>query len=156
IFALSVDKLDLTAGSPASLVTFSARGSALATATFTASYGRGAVGTTMHPETPTLAGFTLASNDIVDGKFKNDQTLNASGCSAGNKSPERHGPGAPPDTQSFALTVYDPDAPTGSGFWHWLAFDIPATATSLPNSAGAAGVAIGGTGAQGYNDAAIE
>ena len=58
------------------------------------------------------------------------------GCGGENVSPalEWHNP--PPGTRSFALTVYDPDAPTGSGWWHWMMFDIPATENGLPRGAG--------------------
>src|SRR5262249_35773150 len=53
-----------------------------------------------------------------------------------------------------ALSVYDPDAPTGSGFWHWLAFDIPMSTAALAKGGGTAGASLGG-GVQGYNDAGI-
>jgi Raf kinase inhibitor-like YbhB/YbcL family protein len=152
ISALNVDKLEgLSSASPAALVTFSALGATLGTATFTATYGRGTPGTATHPEVPTLAGFTLASDDIPAGTIGNEQVLNTFGCMGDNLSPELHWTGAPAGTLSYALTVYDPDAPTGSGFWHWLAFDIPATTTSLAKGAGAANAALGG-GVQGYND----
>jgi Raf kinase inhibitor-like YbhB/YbcL family protein len=150
--ALSVDHLGLTPGAPGALVTFAALGSTLGTASFTASFGRGTPGTTMHPEPPTLAGFTLASDDVpANGTFGNEQVLNSFGCSGGNLSPRLRWAGAPATAKSFVLTVFDPDAPTGSGFWHWLAFDIPATTTSLDKGAGSAGAALGG-GVQGYND----
>ena len=150
--ALSVESLGLTAGSPGALVTFAALGSTLGTATFTATFGRGTPGTTTHPDTPTRPGFTLTSAEVpAGGTFASDQVLNAFGCAGANVSPSLTWSGAPPGTQSFVLTVFDPDAPTGSGFWHWLAFDIPATTTSLAKGAGTAGAALGG-GVQGYND----
>jgi Raf kinase inhibitor-like YbhB/YbcL family protein len=150
--ALSVDHLGLTASAPGALVTFSARASTLATATFTATYGRGTPGTTMHPEVPTMAGFTLSSADVPSGgTFASEQVLNAFGCTGANLSPRLSWTGAPTGTLSFVLTVFDPDAPTGSGFWHWLAFDIPASVTQLDKSAGRAGNTPGG-GVQGYND----
>jgi Raf kinase inhibitor-like YbhB/YbcL family protein len=74
--------------------------------------------------------FTVISNSFNDGDYlPNDFILSAEfgfGCAGGNKSPHLQWSGAPPDTKSFAVTCYDPDAPTGSGFWHWLVVNIPA------------------------------
>jgi Raf kinase inhibitor-like YbhB/YbcL family protein len=86
------------------------------------------------------AGFTLTSPDIkpgstIDKKFE----FNGFGCSGENKSPALKWSGAPKDTKSFVVTVYDPDAPTGSGWWHWSVVNIPASVTELPADAGAAG-----------------
>jgi Raf kinase inhibitor-like YbhB/YbcL family protein len=81
------------------------------------------------------AAFDLKSKDITPGsKIKNDFIFNGMDCKGDNKSPELHWSGAPKGTKSFAVTLYDPDAPTGSGFWHWVIINIPATQTSLPQS----------------------
>lgn len=95
------------------------------------------------------AGFKLESPDIqaggtIDRKFE----FNGFGCSGENKSPALKWSGAPKDTKSFAVTVYDPDAPTGSGWWHWSVINIPAGTTGLAADAGAAGGANLPKGAQ--------
>lgn len=83
------------------------------------------------------AQFTLSSPDIADGKpFSETQMLNGFGCEGGNVSPALSWENAPAGTKSFALTVYDPDAPTGSGWWHWVLYNIPADANALAAGAG--------------------
>ncbi len=83
------------------------------------------------------AAFKLSSPDIrAKGTIADEQVFNGFGCTGKNVSPALNWRGAPAGTKSFALTVYDPDAPTGSGFWHWVVFDIPANATSMPKNAG--------------------
>src|ERR1700721_2087326 len=78
---------------------------------------------------------TLTSPDIAPGaKIADAQVFNAFGCTGGNISPALSWSGAPKDTKSFALSVYDPDAPTGSGFWHWVVFKIPPDGLGLPKS----------------------
>ncbi|MDB5874119.1 MAG: YbhB/YbcL family Raf kinase inhibitor-like protein [Ramlibacter sp.] len=89
------------------------------------------------------AGFTLTSPDIkanalMDKKFE----ANVFGCTGENKSPALKWSDAPKDTKSYAVTVYDPDAPTGSGWWHWSVINIPASVTELRANAGAAGGAL--------------
>jgi Raf kinase inhibitor-like YbhB/YbcL family protein len=83
-------------------------------------------------QTPT---FRLWSDDLKAGAFANEQVYNSFGCAGGNVSPHLAWTGAPQGTQSFVVTVYDPDAPTGSGFWHWVVANIPASATMISSSA---------------------
>ena len=86
------------------------------------------------------AKFRLTSTDVKRGAMIDDKfVFNAGGCTGANTSPALSWSGAPEGTKSFVLTVYDPDAPTGSGFWHWVMFNIPASVTSLPEGAGAQG-----------------
>ncbi|HEY0977436.1 MAG TPA: YbhB/YbcL family Raf kinase inhibitor-like protein [Flavobacteriales bacterium] len=79
--------------------------------------------------------FTLTSSD-VGGQATTQQVFNGMGCTGQNLSPQLSWTHAPAGTKSFAVTMYDPDAPTGSGFWHWVVFDLPPTTTSLPTGAG--------------------
>ena len=80
--------------------------------------------------------FTLFSPDLASGTFANKFILNGFGCTGGNVSPELRWSNVPPGTESLALQVYDPDAPTGSGFWHWAVYNIPPTVTHLAQGAG--------------------
>jgi Raf kinase inhibitor-like YbhB/YbcL family protein len=80
--------------------------------------------------------FTLASADLISGTFAPQYILNGFGCTGGNISPQLAWSNPPAGTQSFTLQVYDPDAPSGSGFWHWAVYNIPASATGLPRGAG--------------------
>jgi len=83
--------------------------------------------------------FKITSPDFVNGgTIRMAQVFNSFGCSGGDISPALHWSGAPAGTKSFAITIYDPDAPTGSGWWHWVVFNIPADVSSLPAGAGAA------------------
>ncbi|RYC17752.1 YbhB/YbcL family Raf kinase inhibitor-like protein [Ciceribacter ferrooxidans] len=78
------------------------------------------------------ADFTLSSADIRDGgALAEAQVANAFGCTGGNVSPQLSWSNAPEGTKSFVVSAYDPDAPTGSGFWHWAMFNIPASVTGL-------------------------
>jgi Raf kinase inhibitor-like YbhB/YbcL family protein len=89
--------------------------------------------------TAAAADFTVASKDVAPGKtVAQDFIFGGFGCTGKNLSPELHWTGAPAGTQSFAVNIYDPDAPTGSGWWHWVVINLPATTTSLPQGAGAA------------------
>jgi Raf kinase inhibitor-like YbhB/YbcL family protein len=80
--------------------------------------------------------FTLSSPDLKSGAFDNKHVLNGFGCRGENISPTLEWRNVPAGTKSLALQVYDPDAPTGSGFWHWAVYNIPPTTTGLPQGAG--------------------
>jgi len=83
------------------------------------------------------AGFALSSPSIKpNSKLGPDQVFNGFGCTGNNISPALNWSGAPKGTKSFALTVYDPDAPTGSGWWHWVVYNLPETTSGLPQGAG--------------------
>jgi Raf kinase inhibitor-like YbhB/YbcL family protein len=102
--------------------------------------------------------FTLKSTDL-GGQFTNQFMAGNFGCNGGNISPELSWVNAPAETKSFAITMYDQDAPTGSGFWHWVVVNIPANITELKPGAGNTGSnllpagslqSINDTGAPGY------
>ena len=94
--------------------------------------------------------FELSSPDLRDHKaFSQSEIANIFGCNGGNQAPRLQWSGAPDGTKSFVVTMFDPDAPTGSGFWHWLTWDIPSKAKSLDATALPAG-AVAGT-----NDAGL-
>lgn len=81
--------------------------------------------------------FTLESAEVKPNlKISDKHVYNGFGCTGGNISPSLTWSNPPPGTKSFAVTVYDPDQPTGSGWWHWVVFNIPADVTSLPAGAG--------------------
>ncbi|QJT10457.1 YbhB/YbcL family Raf kinase inhibitor-like protein [Oceanidesulfovibrio marinus] len=82
-------------------------------------------------------GFTLKSPDISEGQpLPNAQVLNNFGCTGENISPALEWSDPPEGAKSFAVTVFDPDAPRDGGWWHWVVFNIPATARSFPAGAG--------------------
>ena len=89
----------------------------------------------------------LSSANFKDGDYlAMDHVLAAQygfGCSGGNRSPQLSWSGAPEGTRSFALTCYDPDAPTGSGFWHWVVANIPVNVTELALGAGKSSMPAG-------------
>ncbi|MFQ5438888.1 MAG: YbhB/YbcL family Raf kinase inhibitor-like protein [Paracoccaceae bacterium] len=80
--------------------------------------------------------FTISSPDLASGVFDEKFILNGFGCKGGNISPELVWENVPEGTKSLALQVFDPDAPTGSGFWHWGVYNIPADTTGLSRGAG--------------------
>ncbi len=83
------------------------------------------------------ADLKITSDSIKEGGLiTNTNVFSGFGCSGENVSPDLKWAGAPKDTKFFAVTVYDPDAPTGSGWWHWTIFNIPADTTSLAAKAG--------------------
>lgn len=83
--------------------------------------------------------FELSSPDIQDGQpLSKAQEFSGFGCDGENRAPALNWRDAPAGTKSFAITAYDPDAPTGSGWWHWLVFNLPATTTGLAAAAGQA------------------
>tara|TARA_B100000745_G_scaffold26448_1_gene17240 strand:+ start:2246 stop:2800 length:555 start_codon:yes stop_codon:yes gene_type:complete len=80
---------------------------------------------------------SLTSTDIADGQFMSkSQEFQGFGCDGGNISPQLSWTGAPEGTKAFAIMAYDPDAPTGSGWWHWQVVNIPATVSQLASGAG--------------------
>jgi Raf kinase inhibitor-like YbhB/YbcL family protein len=107
--------------------------------------------------------FALKSPELEDGQtMKAEQVYSGFGCQGGNISPALRWSNPPKGTKSYAVTVYDPDAPTGSGWWHWVIFNIPAGVDGLAKNAGnpASGLAPHGSvqsrtdfGAPGYGGA---
>jgi Raf kinase inhibitor-like YbhB/YbcL family protein len=82
-------------------------------------------------------GFSLTSPTLKAGDFlTEEQVFNGFGCSGKNQSPALKWNEVPNGTKSFAITVYDPDAPTGSGWWHWVVYNIPANVSEIVAGAG--------------------
>lgn len=89
---------------------------------------------------PQVGTFDVTSSDVRDG----EQLAEAQLLEGGNTSPQLSWSGFPAETRSFVVTCYDPDAPTPSGFWHWVAVNIPVTTTSLDTGAGASDATLPG------------
>lgn len=89
-----------------------------------------------YDELPGVPSFEVHSDDVAHGEtMPTPQVSGVFGAGGEDVSPHLEWAGAPEGTQSYAVTVYDPDAPTASGFWHWAVFNIPADVTSLPSGA---------------------
>ena len=85
----------------------------------------------------TTGHFSVSAPDLVSkGRITAEHVYNGMGCSGQNTSPTLNWTNPPAGTKSFAVTAYDPDAPTGSGWWHWVMYNIPATVTGLTAGAG--------------------
>lgn len=89
-------------------------------------------------------GLTLKSGDMI-GQISINQVFNEFGCSGKNISPQLEWYNAPKGTKSFAITIYDPDAPTGSGWWHWIVFDISKDTNQISSNASALNMLPKGT-----------
>lgn len=90
-----------------------------------------------YDDLPQVPAFSVTSEDITDNeKSPMPQVSGIFGAGGEDISPQLSWEGFPPETKSFAVTMYDPDAPTASGFWHWAVANIPASITSLPRGAG--------------------
>ncbi|MGE3194702.1 MAG: YbhB/YbcL family Raf kinase inhibitor-like protein [Microbacteriaceae bacterium] len=90
---------------------------------------------------PELPSFTLESPDVAPGAML-PTWARAAGAGGEDRSPALAWSGAPAETKSFVVTVYDPDAPTASGWWHWAVVNLPSSTTSLPQNAGDPGAGL--------------
>ncbi|MEM7289229.1 MAG: YbhB/YbcL family Raf kinase inhibitor-like protein [Pseudomonadota bacterium] len=99
---------------------------------------------------------TLSSSDIADGQIMDmEQVFEGFGCDGGNLSPSLSWSGAPEGTNSYVVTAYDPDAPTGSGWWHWALVNLPADVTELPEGAGNSDYDLPGSSFNARNDYSV-
>ncbi len=101
-----------------------------------------------YPLLPAAPSFSVTSSDVTDGQPLKDDQVNE----FGDTSPQLSWSGAPEGTKSYVVTCFDPDAPTVSGFWHWVAVDIPADVTELTAGAGASDDTLPGSGFHVRND----
>ncbi|MEO8312965.1 MAG: YbhB/YbcL family Raf kinase inhibitor-like protein, partial [Caldimonas sp.] len=100
------------------------------------------IGTTADDAQAQAAAFTLSSPDLPGNVIPSQFILNGFGCTGSNTSPALVWSNVPAGTKSLALQVHDPDAPTGSGFWHWAVYDMPATTPGLAQGAGNAAASL--------------
>ena len=109
--------------------------------------------TTCLPGVATAAGFTLTSNDFVNGRTLSPrQVYDGAPCHGGNVSPDVAWRNVPARTRSIAVTLFDPDAGHGQGWWHWIVVDLPARAAALPSGAGGASGSMPAGALQARND----
>lgn len=99
---------------------------------------------------PAPATLAVALPSVVDGRVPDESVYGGFGCTGGNRSLAVTWSNVPEKTQSFALVMHDPDAPTGVGFFHWTVFDLPPTARALELGASQSGLPSGSV--QGYTD----
>lgn len=138
VYALGAAKLEIAAGTTPAYASFVFRQNAIAKSTLEVKAGTNQATARQEPAFQ-LASATLKANAEIPKRH----WFNQFGCTGENISPALAWSGAPAGTKSFAITVYDQDAPTGSGFWHWIAYDIPANVISLAEGATADKLPVG-------------